>query len=78
MTETNDKDNATDNQAALANVLDKLAHTFDGLNTTMENIQANNNTQKHVQDKKIKILSFIAVAIVLVVVALASHVNNFS
>ena len=74
MTENNSKDNATDHQVALANVLDKLNHTFYGLNTTMDKIQQHNNTQKHVQDKKIKILTFIAVAIVLVVVALASHI----
>ena len=72
MTETND--DATDNQAALLTVLDKLTLTFAGLNATMANIQQHHHTQKHVQDKKIKILTFIAVAIVLVVVALESHI----
>jgi uncharacterized protein YoxC len=65
--------NAHDQTQALTKVLDQLNHTFAGFNITMEKIQQGHDFQKSLQNRKIKILGFMAVAIVLVIVALGMH-----
>ncbi len=73
MTETNNPNKDESETTALKNVLDQLNHTFAGFNITMEKIQQGHDLEKRIQNRKIKILAFMAVAIVLVVVALGMH-----
>jgi uncharacterized protein YoxC len=72
MTEFNDHDsNVVNNPATLASTLEKLSTSFEGLNATMEQIRRDND--KRTEDKPMKLFQFMAIAIVLIVIALAGH-----
>jgi uncharacterized protein YoxC len=73
MTEITETDNLSTQQEPVASLLEKFNHTFDSLNTTMKTIQQDNEGRKRLADKNSKVFTFMAISIVLIVIALGVH-----